>query len=95
VFECETHFFTNGGECKGWSPMNPKCTPILRITLMGESQMFKTLVGKVNKHQIGPPRYHWKKVLKFRCLKCPCIVHLDLICMSYDKKKGLQAKLRI
>jgi hypothetical protein len=29
-----------------------------------------------------------KKVLKRRCLKCLCIVHLDLICMSYDKKKG-------
>jgi hypothetical protein len=29
-----------------------------------------------------------RKVLKRRCLKCPCIVHLDLICMSYDKKKG-------
>jgi hypothetical protein len=29
-----------------------------------------------------------EKVLKFRCLKCLHIVHLNLICMSYDKKKG-------
>ncbi len=29
-----------------------------------------------------------KKVLKCWCLKCLHIVHLDLICMSYDQKKG-------
>jgi hypothetical protein len=29
-----------------------------------------------------------RKVLKCRWLKCPRIVHLDLICMSYDQKKG-------
>jgi hypothetical protein len=30
-----------------------------------------------------------RKVLKRRCLKWPLIVHLDLICMSYDKKRFL------
>jgi hypothetical protein len=49
------HTLTNGGECKGWSLMIPKCTLTLGITLMQELQMFKTLVGKANKHQIGPP----------------------------------------
>jgi len=29
-----------------------------------------------------------RNILKCRCLKCPRIVHLDLICMSYDQKKG-------
>jgi len=29
-----------------------------------------------------------RKFLKRKCLKCPRIVHLDLICMSYDQKKG-------
>ncbi len=29
-----------------------------------------------------------RKVLKHRCLKRPCIVHVDLICMSHDQKKG-------
>jgi hypothetical protein len=42
--------------------------------------MFKTLVGKVNKHQIG-------KFVKHRYLKCPRIVHLDLIFISYEQKK--------
>jgi len=54
------HTFTNGGECKGWSPMTPKYTPTLGITFMRKSQMFKTLVEKEIKHQIRPPRYHWK-----------------------------------
>jgi hypothetical protein len=31
-----------------------------------------------------------KKFLKRKCLKCPRIVHLDLIFMSYDHKKGLE-----
>ncbi len=52
------HTFTNGGECKGWSPMTPKCTPTLGTTLVQELQMFRALVGKVNKHQIGPLGYH-------------------------------------
>jgi len=29
-----------------------------------------------------------KKVLKRRCLKCLCIVHLDVICMNSDQQKG-------
>jgi hypothetical protein len=29
-----------------------------------------------------------RKVLECGCLKCPLIVHLDIICMSYDRKKG-------
>jgi len=48
------HTLTNGGECKGWSLMIPKCTPILGITLVQELQMFRALVEKANKHQIGP-----------------------------------------
>jgi hypothetical protein len=52
------HIFTNGGECKGWNPLIPKCTPILE--LMQESQMFRALVEKANKYQIGPFGHHWK-----------------------------------
>jgi hypothetical protein len=51
------HTLTNGGECKGWSPMTPKCTTILGA-LMQELQMFGTLVGKANKHQIGALGHH-------------------------------------
>jgi hypothetical protein len=84
------HTFTNRRECKGWSPMTPKCTSILGITFVWESQTFRTLVGKTNKHQIGP-HDTIEKVLRCRCLKCSCIVHLDLICMNYDEKKGQES----
>jgi hypothetical protein len=32
-----------------------------------------------------------RKVLKHRCLKCPRIIHLHLICISYDQKKGRES----
>jgi hypothetical protein len=32
-----------------------------------------------------------RKVLNPRWLKCPHIVHLNLICMSYDQKKGRES----
>ncbi len=51
---------TNEGDCKRWSPMILKCTPILGVALVRESQMFKALVEKLNKHQIGPLGYNWK-----------------------------------
>ncbi len=28
--------FTNGGECKGWSLMTPKCTPTLGVPFLRE-----------------------------------------------------------
>jgi hypothetical protein len=82
--------FTNGAKCKGCNLMTPKCIPILGVTFVRELQMFRTLVGKANKHQIGP-QDTIKKVLKHRCVKCSLIVHLDPICMGYDKKKGQES----
>jgi hypothetical protein len=61
--------------------MIPKCTPILEIALMQELQMFKALVEKATKHQIGPQNTI-RKVFKHRCLKCPFIIQLDMICMN-------------
>jgi hypothetical protein len=81
--------FHKWGRVQGMEPNDPQGhSHFGNCTHVKESWMFKALVGKVNKHQIGPPRYHWKKVLKCKCLKCLCIIHLDLICMSYDQKKG-------
>jgi len=51
---------TNEGDCKRWSPMILKCTPILGVALVRESQMSKALVEKLSKHQIGPLGYNWK-----------------------------------
>jgi hypothetical protein len=81
------HTLTNGGECKRWSPMTPKCTPIVGIALVQESQMFRTLVEKTSKHKIKPSDTIGK-VLKYKCLKWSCIIHLDLKCTNYDEEKG-------
>jgi hypothetical protein len=40
--------------------MTPKCIPTLEVAFMWESQMFKSLDRKANKHQIEPIEYHWK-----------------------------------
>jgi hypothetical protein len=83
------HTFTNGGERKGWSPMTPNCTPTLGVAFVRVLWMFIALVGKENKHQITI-----KNVLRHRCFRCPCLVHLDLICMNYDQKKGRESNSR-
>ncbi len=81
------HTFTNGGICKGWNPMTPKCTPTLKVTLMWKLWMFRALVDRQTNAKLGPQE-PMKKILKHRCLKHPHFAHLKLICMSYDQKKG-------
>jgi hypothetical protein len=52
-------------------------------------------VGVMNVHNLGwkgKKTPSWVPMTPFiKCLECPCIVHLDLICMSYDKKKGWES----
>jgi len=81
------HILANEGECKGWNLMTPKCTLILGVTLVWDLWMFRALVKKEKNVKLGP-QYTIRKVLERTCLKCPHIVHLYLICMSYDQKKG-------
>jgi hypothetical protein len=81
------HTCTNGGECKGWSPMTPKCSPTLGVALVQELWMFRALVEKTKNAKLGP-QDNIRKVLKCTCLNCPRIIHLDLICMNYDQKKS-------
>jgi hypothetical protein len=45
--------------------------------------MFKALVEKEKNTKLGP-QDTIRKFLKRKCLKCPRIVHLDLICMSWS-----------
>jgi hypothetical protein len=40
--------------------MIPKCIPTLGVTLVRELQMFRALIEKQNKHQIGLARHHYK-----------------------------------
>jgi len=80
------HTFTNGEQCKGWSLMTPKCTPTLGHSCKSPKCSEPWLEMETNT-KLGP--FHTiGKVLNCRYLKCPWIVHLDLIWMRYDQKKG-------
>jgi len=79
------HTFTNGGECKGWSPMTPKCTSTKSYISVGVANVQS--MERQTSTKLGP-HVTIKKVLKCRCSKCPPIIHLDLIGMNYDQKKG-------
>jgi hypothetical protein len=73
------HTFTSGGKCKRLSPMTSKCTPIFKVAFMGDSQIFKTLVERANKHQIEPPGYHWKGFeLKMPKVPLKCSFRLEM-----------------
>jgi len=85
------HILTNGGECKGWSPMTPKCTLILGITFMLELWInLEPWLKSQTSAKLGSQETI-RIFLKHRCLKYPHIVHLDMICMNYDKKKGQES----
>jgi hypothetical protein len=74
-------------ECKRLSVMTFKCTFILEVIFMQKSQMFRALVFFKKSSKLGLQNTIGK-ILKYRCLNCPRIIHLDLKCMSYDRKKG-------
>ncbi len=89
------HIFINGGECKGWSPMTPKCTsPTLGAVFMQKSRMFEALVGKANKHQIGPLIYHWKG-LEMEMFKVPLHYSCKPDMHELKSKEGVGVKLGI
>jgi hypothetical protein len=53
--------FTNGGKCKGWNPITPKCIPTLGIALVRELQMSRSLVGKGKKKPNWVPKIPLKR----------------------------------
>jgi hypothetical protein len=75
VFRCETHFH-KWGRVQGMKPNDG-----------GSCEYLKPWLEKQTNTKLAPHETI-KKVLKCRCLKCPLKVHLDLICISYDQKKG-------
>jgi hypothetical protein len=76
------HILTNGGECKGWSPNDSQVHSHFGSCKCLEPWLKRNISTKLGPHDTI------KKVLKRRCLKCPYIVHLDMICISYDQKNG-------
>jgi len=55
--------------------------------------MFRTLVERQINTKLSFENII-RKVLKLKCSKYPHIVHLYMICMSYDKKKGRESNYK-
>jgi hypothetical protein len=70
--------------------MTFKCIPILGIALVWSCECLETWLERQTSTKLGP-QDTIRNVLKLKCLKCPHMVHLDLICMNYDKKKGQES----
>ncbi len=57
---------------------------------LGSRNFRKRLQG--SKHlALGSSLYHWKDLLKCRCLKWACMTHLDICNTSYGKTKGRES----
>ncbi len=65
----------------------PSALPLWELHLCGSYKCLKPWLERQKNTKLGP-QDTIKKVLKLRCLKFPRIIHLNLICMSYDQKKG-------
>jgi hypothetical protein len=85
AFRCETHFH-RWGRVQGLKPNDSQVhSHFGSYTRMGVVNI-QSLGWKGKQTPIGL-RDTIKKFLKRRCLKCLHIIHLYLICMSYDQKK--------
>ncbi len=80
---CETNFH-KWGRVQG---MEPNALPLWELHLC---RSYEPWLERKTSTKLRP--YDTIKFfLKRRCLKCPHIAHLDLICMSYDQKKGQES----
>jgi hypothetical protein len=70
----------------------PSALPLWKLYSCESCKCLEPWLKRQTSTQMGP-HDTIRKILKRRCLRHPLIVHLDLICMSYDQKKG--AKLEI
>jgi hypothetical protein len=61
--------------------------PLWELHLCGSLKCLEPWLKRQTSTKLGPQNTI-KKFLECGCLKCPLIVHLDMICMSYDQKKG-------
>jgi len=90
VFLGVKHIITNGGDCKKWSLMTPSALPLWELHLCVNLKCSKPWLKRQTSTKLGP-QDTIGKVLKFKCLTFPCIVHWDLIYMNYDQKKGRES----
>jgi hypothetical protein len=65
----------------------PSAFPLWELHSCGSCKRLEPWLEGKTSTKLGP-QDTIRKVLKRKWFKCPRIVHLNLICMSYDQKKG-------
>jgi hypothetical protein len=81
------HTLSNGESAKDGAQWLPSALPFWELHLCKSPEYLKSWLKRKKNTKLGVQDIVGK-VLKFRCLKCPHIVHLNLKCMSYDPKKS-------
>ncbi len=87
VFRCETHSH-KWGRVQGMKPNDSQVHFHFGGCTRAKVVNVQNLGWKGRKIPNWTPQDTIRKVLKRRCLKCACIVYLNLIYMNYDQKKG-------
>jgi hypothetical protein len=63
----------------------PSALPLWELHSCGSCKCLEPWLERKTSTELGP-HDTIRKALKFRCFTCPCIVHLNVICMSYDQR---------
>jgi hypothetical protein len=89
-----SHALENVGKFEGMNPHTPKWAPILEVGVPMEFWIFKNQLQGSKPSGFKHSLYHWK-YLELRCLKWPCMTHLDTSNISYGQKKGRESNYQI
>jgi hypothetical protein len=77
---------TNGENARDKAQWLPNALSLWELHSCGSYKCLETWLERQKNTKLGLHDII-RKVLKCRCLRCPFIVHLNLICMSYDQDK--------
>jgi hypothetical protein len=83
------HIPKSVGECEGMNPQTPKWTLTLGVGILMD--FLKSDLKNQNSLIWGLP-YTIENLLRHRCLKRGCIIHLSIYSTSYGRKKGQDSK---
>jgi len=89
VFECET-FSQMGHSARNETQCLSNALPFWELHSCKSFECLEPWLKRQTNTKLGPQNTIGK-FLKFRCLKFPLIVHLDMKCMSYDQNKGRES----
>jgi hypothetical protein len=85
------HILMIVNECEAMSLHTPKWTPTLGVEVWMDFQIFREQFERLELIILNSSLYHWK-LLKRKCLKWVCMIHLSVHNTSYDQKKVQESK---